>query len=618
MPSTTVTCRLTAVTNVKSAAASRSYSSAAQGQFILANTTQYGLLQFGLPRDLGNATVISAVIQMRSTKVLTGSRTTSAQLLAGPIRSTTTWKNQPGLLAGSVARAGGIRPGNTTWYDTDVTADLQQVAAGAPYFGHRLRISESTARAFYSRTNSSSYPRLVLTYATETPAPVGMQPSGVVSIAAPTFTWLAPKDVTRVQAQAAPEGTSVSSVDGGFTAPSWTSAELLSSLGQVDTATAGWSGLADAAAALVQVRQYGTLGWSKWSTPARVERDVYAALSVVFPVPGGVTNDPTPPHEWTFPGQAKFQVQILDAADKKLYESGQVAGDDQEWTPTLSTVGIRSGAVLTSVLRVWDDRAGRVASTGDPGYVAASWSWTLNPSADTPPVTNFSAFVQADRPAPILSWGWNGAVPDEFIIERDGVLAQRFDSGDYEVSAGSWRFEDWSCPPNVDVLYSVRAVNGGKMSAAAQVRLVHHRLAGVVIAEPESGAWINIADSSAADGLAKVDTVLMYKGPYAQAPVKRILALGGLEGPLAGILSPIGDRPIEEQVADVETIRSFPTRTCRLVYGLVNVPVLVSGVDPTLASDALFNHLAHRIKMSVAQNGEFDTDATGDDTPAGG
>ncbi len=618
MPSTTVTCRLTAVTNVKSAAASRSYSSAAQGQFILANTTQYGLLQFGLPRDLGNATVISAVIQMRSTKVLTGSRTTSAQLLAGPIRSTTTWKNQPGLLAGSVARAGGIRPGNTTWYDTDVTADLQQVAAGAPYFGHRLRISESTARAFYSRTNSSSYPRLVLTYATETPAPVGVQPSGVVSIPAPTFTWLAPKDVTRVQAQAAPEGTSVSSTTGGFTSPSWTSAEILSSLGQVDTAAAGWSGLADAAAALVQVRQYGTLGWSKWSTPARVERDVYAALSVVYPVPGGVTNDPTPPHEWVFPGQSKFQVTILDAAGKVLYDSGQVAGDDNEWTPTLSTVGIRSGAVLTSRLRVWDDRAGRVASTGDPGLVQSSWSWTLNPSSDTPVPQGFQVASQADSPAPVLTWSWSGALPDEFIIERNGVLGERFDSDLHQISETRWSYEDWSCPPNTDVVYSVRAVNGNKMSAKSAVHVLHNRLAGVVIAEPESGAWINIADSSAADGLAKVDTVLMYKGPYAQAPVKRILALGGLEGPLAGTLSPIGDRPIEEQLTDVETIRSFPTRACRLVYGLVNVPVLVSGVDPTLASDALFNHLAHRIKMTVAQNGEFDTDATGDDTPAGG
>lgn len=611
MPSTTITARLTAVTKVQSGSPSRPHSAASQGQFTLRSGAHYGLLQFGLPRDLSNATVLSAKLRVRGTAAWSGSSTITAQLLAGPIRSTTTWNNQPGLLADSDPHSGGLMAGSTVWYEVDVTDDLQQVATGAPYFGHRLTINDATARAFYSRTNSSSYPQLVITYATETPAPVGVKPSGVVAVQSPTFTWLAPSDVTKVQAQADVGG-------GSFAAPLWESAEIVSKLGQVNTAAAGWAGLADGGEAALRFRQYGSLGWSAWSLPVTVERDAYASVQVVFPVPNGVTNDPTPPHRWVFPGQSKFQLLILDAAGKVLYDSGQVAGDDQEWTPVLTTVGVRSGAVLTSRLRVWDDVAGRVASTGDPGFVETSWSWTLNQTTDTPTPQAFSALVQAERPVPVLSWSWAGAAPDEFVLEENGVLTQRFDAADLTLVGTRYSVEDWTCPPNTGVRYAVRAINGAKMSPASNAQWVHHELGGVVIAEPESGAWLNVAEASAADGLGQVETTLSYKGPYAQGSVKRVLALGGIEGAVAGVLHPMGDRPMEEQLADAATIRSLPTRECRLVYGFVNVPVQVSALDVTLSADALFKDMTHRIKFEVDQVGEFDTDATGVDTPVGG
>ena len=95
------------------------------------------------------------------------------------------------------------------------------------------------------------------------------------------------------------------------------------------------------------------MGWSKWSTPITVTRDAYSTLTSVEPAPGGVSNDPTPPHSWTFAGQAKFRLWVYYGS-RVLYDSGEVATDDTEWTPTLNTVGVPDGAALSSRLRVWD------------------------------------------------------------------------------------------------------------------------------------------------------------------------------------------------------------------------------------------------------------------------
>ena len=605
MALTTVTMRPVASTRTSSAKPTTAYSAAAQSQLAMRPGSAYSYLQFALPRDLPGSVVVDARIQLVSTTKLTGTRELVAQLMSGPLSyATMTWKNAKAVLAGSTPRTGG--PTSSPWHEIGVTADFALVADGAKYYGHRLQNSEAgVTRTFFGAKHATYYPRLVLTYARETPAPTGISPRGAVALAKPTFAWATPTDIIKVQARADVAG-------GNFTAPTWTSPELDSQLGHVATAATSYPGLANGATAAFQFRQLGTLGWSPWSQPVEVTRRDYPALEILLPVPDGSSNDPTPPHAWTLPGQSKFRLTILDATRKVLYTQ-QVSGDDQDWTPSLTALKIRNRSTLTSVLDVWDDRTDRTASPGDPGYVTRSWSWTIAPTDDTAGVVGFRAVLQVNRPAPVLTWTRPSGEPDEYILERNGDLVARLDGDQHQTSPTSWAYEDWDCPPNADVTYSLHAVVDGKMSKGTAVSTVFAALDGLAIYDPESGAWFNVAGNTAGDQLGMTESSVTYKGPYAQAGVKRIMALGGIEGPVAGVIAQHGDRTVTKQLEDIAVIRANPTRIYRLVWGLINVPVTVSEISSMLAPEATRDHMQHKIAFTLAQVDEFDTGPTGED-----
>ncbi|GAB3988891.1 hypothetical protein [Nocardioides marmoraquaticus] len=598
MSVTTLACRTSLFTTVDSAKASKPLSSASQSTFVLRGTAAHALVKFGLPRDLVGAVVVSAIIEWRSSTALTGSRTPTARALTGPFRSTTTHNNQPGV--GTVRNGTFTGPAQAA---VDATADFQAVADGATYHGHRLSNSETTARTWLGPKHPTGYPRLTLTYAREMPAPLDVTPRGVVAIAKPIFSWAAPAGVLKVQAQADVAG-------GSFTNPTWTSAEIPSTIGQVNTDTAGWAGLAAGGSASLRFRQLGPLGWSPYSQPVTVTRQDLATLTTTAPTAGGTTNDVTPEHQWSFASQSKFQLQLLSAAGEVLYDSGEVSGADQSWTPP-ATLRVSATSTIRSRLRTWDSRTDRTASPGDLGYRQTEWTWTVEPSGSTAAPTALTVATTAGRANLTLSWSRAAGEPDEWAILRDGVIFARF-PGAVGRNGTNWSYEDWTCPPNTTTTYSVVAIVAGKMSAPASATAVKLPLSGVVIVEPISGAWVNIAGAAATGDLEQTETTLTYKGPYAQAPTWRVLALGGIDGPIAGELVPEGDRPVAQQVAAAQKIRSYPTRTCRLLSGMRNIPVRVSRLSvggPT--PEATRRRLAHRISLYVEQNGEFPTPVTG-------
>ena len=604
MASTVVTCKVVASTRTWASRPSSSLSASAQSQLATRPNAAFTYIQFGLPRDLPGSTVTSARLQIRATGNWGGTRTLTAQRIAGPVSyAAMTWNNAPGVLSGSVARTGG--PTGVYWHEIDVTADFQAIAAGGAYYGHRIQNSETTlTRTWVGRTDPTSYPRLVLTYATDTPRPSGVTPNGTVGVSKPVFTWAAPSDITKIQAQADVAG-------GSFASPTWSSGDIVTNIGHVDTNALGWAGLANGGSADFRFRQFGALGWSAWSSTVSVTRQDFAALTTQLPVSGGTSNDPTPPHAWTFSGQSRFRLWITDADRKTLYDSHVIAGSDQSWTPVLPSMSIPDTATLTSNLEVWDTRTDRVASPGDPGYVRTSWSWTIAPDAATTGVTNFNAVLQANRPAPLLTWTRASGAPDEWIVKRNGRLVARFDGDTGQQTTTTWAYEDWACPPNQQVTYSVIAVVANKMSPASPTKTLTNTLSGVLIYEPTTGAYVNVADEAAGDDLEMGESSVMYQGPYAQGPVKRILALGGISGSVKGFLSDINDRSIAAQLADTALIRSYPTRTCRLIWGYVNVPVVVSNISTGLASSAVPRHMLHRISFTVDQVDEFTTGPAG-------
>lgn len=564
-------------------------------------------LRFGVPRDLAGKTVVSAVVEMASNGIWPSpeSRTLTLRRINRPAGGAfwpITWNSQPGVLTGATGVVGELKPGSSNRYVWDVTADFQDLANGGSYEGFRLTTTDSTARYFYGPDHPSAYPFLTITVAEETPAPTQINPSGTVAVAAPVFVWNAPPDVTHVQGQA-------DVADGDFTTPVWESAEIPTVLGQLDSAAAGWAGLAEAESADLRFRQFGTLGWSEWSDPITLTREGYAPLTPVLPPVGGVTNDPSPEHSWTFAGQTSFQLTITDAAGRVWYNSGRIAGADQEWTPTLRK-GLPDLATMTSRLRVWDDNTDRVASPGDPGYVETSWSWTIEPHAATAPVDDLGASTNSIKnvPAVHLTFTRSLGEPDAWVVVRDGILIARLDPNEdvTETSPTSWEWTDWTCPPNRQVYYQVTPVVAGKAAERGPLAVVELQAEGVWVIDPTTGANFCVADPSAANGLDYTESSLIYVPAFAEEPVKRSLALRGLEGPVSGFITyQHGGPTIEDQVGNAMTIRANPNRIYRLVFGTLNIPVLVTNMSPIVAESALLSRLTHRVSFRVDQAGEL-------------
>src|SRR5690348_11508729 len=116
----------------------------------LQDTSKFAYLYFPLGPELRNVTVQSAVLHMYGRGTGWGTQTLTARRITERWDAgTLTWNNRPGI-GGATATLTQGNPDDPTEWALDVTALVQEFAAGSAWRGMRLSISSSSEVRFNS------------------------------------------------------------------------------------------------------------------------------------------------------------------------------------------------------------------------------------------------------------------------------------------------------------------------------------------------------------------------------------------------------------------------------------------------------------------------------------
>ncbi len=579
----------TYVSNKTAPVASTRYASVAKKAMYVATngaTAYRSFFRPDLPADLEGQEVLSAIIRVRM-YAATGTRSTTLQRHAAlPASSylSTTYNNQPGVLAGS-------KPHTVTQNaavqvrDFDVTEDMRAIVLGDPYYGFRLTSTYTTQWGLYG-TESAYAPQLIVVLSELAVTPIGLRPHGVTSLAAPTFQWEAPSSLSSAQLQ-------IDVVDGDFTTPLWDSGVLPMTVPQINTADLGWAGMADGASVDVRVRQTATAAASDWSDPVTVTRDEYAALTVTSPL--ATTTDPTPAVVWSFPGQAKWWLTTT-VGGKVVNDTEWEPGNDSTYTPPKGAA--KPGSVISYRLRVTDAVA-RTASPGDPGYKEAVFTTVFQPGP-VGAVQNLVAGQVGVRPWVDLTF-FRSSLPDEWLIYRDDTVIDRISATDDGQPV--WTYRDWSCPPNVDVEYSVSAIQNGVAGGRGPTVPVRTILEGAWVFDPDTGEHFSFTGEQ--NGLAWGENTVRMEVFGSTRTVKRTYALRGLAGDVGGTIESYYDgRTCGEQEVDLNAIKGRPSKTVRYAAGDINIACTIDNINPVIDPDQMkYDEIVKSVTMYVASDG---------------
>jgi hypothetical protein len=300
---------------------------------------------------------------------------------------------------------------------------------------------------------------------------------------------------------------------------------------------------------------------------------------------------------WTSTDQVRWQAVVRDSAGVILYNSGIQPGNDNAFTPPKGAT--RTGQVITREIRTWDS-VPRTVSPGDPDYSSDTQTTTYTPGAATA--------VTATTPNQVGAAPWvdvlvaRAELPDEWQLIRDGVQVARIDAT--QDGDPVWVIRDWTCPPNTDVTYVVRPITDGTAGAAGATVPFRTQVTGAWIFDPDNGTYARCRGTDLS--IEEVDSVTWYEPTGATEPTKRTFALRGTEGTIGGKLEDLTGRTLEEHLADWYAIKSLPSRTFRVAYDNVNVPVLVSAMK-TSPHTALTStrQVTKTVSFEIRQNGEL-------------
>lgn len=154
--------------------------------------TRYGYIYFGIPSGMAKTTIISAKLRLYSGQGFGGAVTLSIHRLSQKFTGTkVNWNTKPATTGSAISLTKTSAPLNTMW-EFDVTAVMQQIANGAPWYGFRISATNSTAKWLHSAQAAAAYrPVLEIQWSDAPDAPETMIPDNgeVVSLEKPTLQW---------------------------------------------------------------------------------------------------------------------------------------------------------------------------------------------------------------------------------------------------------------------------------------------------------------------------------------------------------------------------------------------------------------------------------------------
>ena len=525
---------------------------------------------------------------------------------------------EPTLLATSVI--GASSPIGTR-VRFDVTALLQDVADGAPYFGVELLLDPAVALgpiglASSEAGNVSRRPTLTVTWSSPPDIPTDLRPSGsrFVSITKPTLSW-AFGDVLDPSSYQSAYRVELDETDTLTPPLEYDSGQVTSGLSQVDLAATAYAGLpTDGALRYWRARVWDDSG--EVSDPSLSVGLRYCPLGVVvINTPGATTADVRPEVSWTFTPaaapasggsmtQKAYRVTIEKQAAgggvwTMLADSGLITGTATAW----AAPGVLSDLAATYRATVYiADGLSREALVGAPALATATRTFTFAPSGTVTDATGFVATATADRYSVALAWS-RATRPDHWLLEADGYVYS--DKIDFAPSGTSYAWTWYGASPRKATtlkLHAVELVGGVFVVSTGVTATITTNPDGIWLVDEGTGESIHIAGKDALDADIG-ETSAVYPRIGDRAPVLVTELVRGYEGGVSGVLVRYDG---SDPRAQKRLLLSLRTRiaSLRLVLGDLNLPVAVHDVSANPTPN--YDDQRFDVAFGFVQVGEFD------------
>lgn len=507
---------------------------------------QYAFLYFVLPFTPG-VTVQDAKLVLTQYGAHAGAKNLTTQRVSSAfVQSTLNWNNDPGVTGASTVVAKGATVDGETW-EIDLTAQLQDVANGAAWYGVRVTLDVAAQIQFHSLQSStvSARPQLQITWFEDPDQPDQLQPSGgrAVSLTNPTFSFHyhdpSGDEIQSVQIQVA----TTEALLNANTPDVWNSGAYAVSASSVDSAAAGMAALATATTYFWRIRVTDNTGMqSEWSLNESFQVIPKGVLTAT--VDGGTDMmSQIPEVAWAFTGtQVQYQVIVVDTDNKT-----DVKWDSGKFTSTDTSLALPIGVLLsdedkfTFYIRVYDD-VDRQAGPNDPVYVEVVIDSVVAYDAGTAPVDSLGGTSDAVFPAFHLNF-YRSADPDWFLLQRrvSGTTAwfygtELIDPDDVRdgVDPTLFRYEDTHAAMYQDFEWRILAMVAGKQSDTNPQTSGSIRRLTTMVMTPDRSKIVALAnpDRSRTTGDDQ-QLVPVLAGP----PVLFTQYIGGDQGHCSGILA---------------------------------------------------------------------------------
>lgn len=441
--------------------------------------TRFGLIYFARPVNTGD-NVLSGKLRLWSGDVFEGAVTVSLRRLASSFKvNKVNWNTKPATVGVKVATVQKTGAGAKTLWEFDVKDLLDDLAAGAEWFGLRIQSDTADVNWFYSAEGPEEYrPQLDVVTSENPEIATELYPRNnvAVSVAKPTLRWRFTDRFGDKTMQALQVKIYATKADADAALnPLFDSTKLARTESLYDLDDAGvYAGLAVGETVWWTAQHWDGAGLpSPVSEPAQFHRTAKQAAAWTVPDPlNPVVNDPTPPFAWTFPDQKAFRFQILDPlnpAAQPFWDSGELTSTDRFVTPDKGLP--TPGKQYLARLYLWDSVV-RANLPDDTPYVLLEILFTYEFSATVAAPSSIDAQVNPTVDAWVDVLWSRATAPDEFIIYRNNVEIERGPATDYLIAGADYKFTDRLADPRRDHEYKVVAMVNGVASAAPPVDII--------------------------------------------------------------------------------------------------------------------------------------------------
>jgi hypothetical protein len=554
-------------------------------------------------------------------RVYVGSTNWTGSVTITAKRVETDWKEQQTGYAEnptvSSTNSGSVTVSGATLGDTisiPVTALLQNVASGSPYFGIRLETNVSKTIKIHSSetTVPEKRPDLDLEWARIPMPPTDLRPSGErnVSASRPTLLWrFRDRFGDQNQAKSQVEVRTTADVlvyDSGMV----TNIEQSFDLSAPPAGAPSFSAMTDGQTLKWRVKaQDGDGLTSDWSDYARFTYRTKGTLDITL---ASTVNETTPPIPWSFTGRTQEQVKVD-------IEEWQTV--DRRWAlvhrlPRVMRTQASSYTIPEGVLRlrnhdyrarvrVWDT-FDREDLPGAPSYVEDTQTFQYSRSGAPTAITGL---VVTSGAAPSVTIEWSRGVRPDFFALRvdDELIDDRLDPDDIETTPGgtTYHITYWGAQPWTAHLYEISAVvkdtgvfkESNTVGATATASPI-----GIWLLEPEEGTNVAIwGREQPSESIGESATT--HEPIGRRSPSRWYDSIRGYEGSISGVIldfEGVTANTFKNRLLAIKKRRG--SRQVRLSFAKRNIPILLEEISCTPSAEIIGGY---EVSIAYRQNDRF-------------